>query len=92
MQTTKTQPDFHQEMVEWGRDIERQTDSFLKEVEKEYADKAADYLRKFKAQNEKYFKLPLSDRQKSVLEEAYVILLQIDGHMGVQTGTGGWEE
>ena len=92
MQTTKTQPDFHQEMVEWGRDVERQTHTFLQEVEKEYADKAADYLRKFKAQNEEHFKLPLSEKQKSVLEEAHKILCQIDGHMAVQTGTGGWEE
>ena len=92
MQTTKTQPDFHQEMVEWGRDIERQTDSFLKEVEKEYADKSAYYLRKFLAQNEEHFKLPLSEHQKSVLKEAYLTLCKIDGHMAVQTGTGGWEE
>jgi len=91
MQTTKTQPDFHQEMVEWGRDIERQTDDFLKEVEKEYADKSADYLRKFQAQNEEHFKLPLSEHQRSVLKEAYEILLSIDNHMSVQTGTGGWE-
>ena len=77
MQNTQTKPDFHQEMVEWGRDIERQTDSFLKEVEKEYASEAADYLRKFKAQNDEHFKLPLSDKQKSVLEEAVQILQEI---------------
>jgi len=78
-------------MVNWGKDIERHTDSFLTEVEKGYASEAADYLRKFKAQNEKHFKLPLSEKQKSVLEEAYKTLCQIDNHMGCQTGTDGWE-
>ena len=92
MPHTQTKPDFHQEMVNWGKDIERQTDSFLEEVEKEYASEAANYLRKFKAQNEEHFKLPLSEHQKSVLEEAHKILCQIDSHMAVQTGTGGWEQ
>ena len=91
MQTTKTQPDFHQEMVEWGRDIQRQTHTFLREVEKQYAWEARENLLKFKAQNEEHFKLPLSDKQKSVLEEAAQILNEIDTHMGCQTGTDGWE-
>jgi len=91
MLNTQTKPDFHQEMVNWGKDIQMQTDSFLEEVEKGYASEAADYLRKFKAQNEKHFKLPLSEKQKSVLEEAYTTLCQIDNHMGCQTGTDGWE-
>ena len=34
MHNTQTKPDFHQEMIDWGRDIQRQTDSFLEEVEK----------------------------------------------------------
>ena len=91
MLNTETQPDFHQEMVNWGRDIDRNTDSFLTDVEKGYASEAADYLRKFKAQNEKHFKLPLSEKQKSVLEEASKILCEIHSHMGCQTGTDGWE-
>ena len=91
MLNTQTKPDFHQDMIDWGRDIQRQTDSFLEEVEKGYASKAADYLRKFQEQNEEHFKLPLSDKQKSVLEEAAQILSEIDTHMGAQTGTDGWE-
>tara|TARA_Y100001951_G_C11233289_1_gene235943 strand:+ start:239 stop:520 length:282 start_codon:yes stop_codon:yes gene_type:complete len=93
MHNTQTKPefDFHQEMVEWGREIDRHTHTFLEEVEKEYAWEAVVNLKKFKAQNEKHFKLPLSDEQKSVLEEASKILCQIHSHMGCQTGTDGWE-
>ena len=92
MHNTQTKPDFHQEMIDWGRDIQRQTDSFLEEVEKGYASEAADYLRKFQEQNEKHLKLPLSEKQKTVLKEAYSTLCLIDGHMGTQTGTDGWEQ
>ena len=91
MQTTKTQPDFHQEMCEWGRDIQKQTHTFLREVEKQYAWEARENLLMFKAQNEEHFKLPLSDKQKSVLDEAAQILSEIVTHMGCQTGTDGWE-
>ena len=42
MLNTQTKPDFHQDMVDWGQDIQRQTDSFLEEVEKGYASEAAD--------------------------------------------------
>ena len=92
MHNTQTKPDFHQEMVEWGKDIQRQTHTFLREVEKQSAWEARENLLMFKAQNEEHFKLPLSDKQKSVLEEAAQILCEIDSHMGTQTGTDGWEQ
>ena len=66
MHNTQTKPDFHQDMIDWGRDIQRQTDSFLEEVEKGYASEAADYLRKF------HFPLHFGACRISNLQESFL--------------------